>query len=294
MRVFVLGALHLDVVLRAPHLPRMDETVVGQSVTYVVGGKGGNQAMAAARHHAPTTMAGRVGDDDFADRIMDGLRMAGVETGQIKSGPGPSGMSVAIVQNDGRYGAAIVSAANLRIDPAMITIPADTGLILLQNEIPEAANLQIAREARSRGIPVILNAAPARPIAPELRTALSVLVVNRVEAEDITGVHITTSEGADAAARTLAQGHEVILTLGAEGVIHATSETVTHYPAHPVQARSTHGAGDAFLGAYAARYVIDGADGADALAYAQAAAALHVSRSDPADVTPDDVRAFIR
>ncbi|WP_299700072.1 PfkB family carbohydrate kinase [uncultured Tateyamaria sp.] len=274
MSVFVAGSLHLDVVLRAPDLPRLDETVTGSAVTYVFGGKGGNQAVAASRMGADVDFAGRIGGDRFGDMIHDALLAAGVNIDQVQVDGGASGMSAAIVNDDGDYGAVIVSAANLRIDPQAIALPDGTKLVLLQNEIPEAVNLAVARQAVQQGVPVWLNAAPARTLSPSLADAVDLLIVNQVEAEFYAGATSDT---------------RMIRTLGADGVsFHGTT-----YPAHAVNVISTHGAGDMFVGALAAQVAV-GTSMTDAIAFAQAAAALHVSKPvyQRNSITPDKVQTF--
>lgn len=262
-----MGALHLDVVLRAPHLPSRDETVTGSSVDYLFGGKGGNQAVAAARMGADVAFAGCVGSDQFGEILSDALAGAGVDTSQMQTDPGPSGMSAAIVDDQGDYGAVIVSGANLALDPERIELPQDVSLLLLQNEVPEAVNVAMARKAREVGIPVWWNAAPARTLRAEMLDLLDLIIVNRVESAYYGG---------------LPGGVPVLRTLGAEGVEFAGSS----YPGFDVEVISTHGAGDMFVGALAAR--LDGGHGVDdAISFAQAAAALHVS-------TPLSGRGLIR
>ena len=134
--MLVAGSLHLDVMIAAPHLPRLDETVTGQSVSYAFGGKGGNQAVACARMGADAHMAGAVGSDRFAATILD---REGVDRAQVARVEGASGMSVAITEPGGGYGAVIVSAANLAFDPARVAFPQGCAALLLQNEVPEAA-----------------------------------------------------------------------------------------------------------------------------------------------------------
>lgn len=295
MSVFVCGSLHLDVIVEAPGLPRLDETVVGTGVRYAFGGKGGNQAVAAARMGAGTAMAGRVGGDAFGATLVAGLAEAGVDAGGIQRDDGASGMSVAIVRNDGGYGAVIVSAANLRIDPDRITVPATARVVVLQNEVPEQVNLAVARKARDVGATVILNAAPARAVSPDLLAAIDILVVNRVEAADMLRM---PEIGADVpgAARALAGlgPRTVIVTLGGDGLVLLENGRLTAVPALKVAVVSTHGAGDAFLGALAAE-LDRGAALADACRFGAAAAALHVSL--PVEmrgaVTRSDVRAAV-
>lgn len=289
--VFVVGALHLDVVVDAPHLPAPDETVQGDRVAYRFGGKGGNQAVAAVRFGAPVAMAGRVGNDPFGERILQALDAAGVDRLQVRIVDGASGMSVAVVEQAGSYGAVIVSGVNRNIRPEQIEIPATAGALLLQNEIPEAVNLAVARKARE-GTRVILNAAPARDISDELLKHVDVLVVNRVEAEGLTG------ESDPVAALRALRGRgvpSVIVTLGEAGLIGAGPGGGFRMPAHNVPVVSTHGAGDAFIGALAAE-LVHGAALEPACDTARAAAALLVS-TDPDRrnaLTRRDVRDFVQ
>ena len=277
MSVFVCGSLHYDVVVNAPHLPRLDETVAGSTVSYIMGGKGGNQAVSAAQMGAMTAFAGRVGDDASGSALLQGLTEAGVETGQVQRGSGASGMSVAIVEPRGGYGAVIVSAANLDIDPSLIDIPVGASVVLLQNEVREAVNLVVALKGRSVGASVILNAAPARTMSADLLGAIDILVVNRVEAADLLSLQETALDPMDAARALTALGpRSVIITLGGDGlVLHDAGKTALQ-PGHKVEVMSTHGAGDAFLGALAAARS-RGDHLAAAARFGQAAAAMHVS-----------------
>lgn len=278
--ILVCGALHLDVVVTAPRLPRLDETLAGQGVSYPFGGKGGNQALAAARMGAQVAMAGRVGDDAFAATLLAALDAGGVDRTLVQQGPGPSGMSVAIVDASGGYGAVIVSAANLLLEADRIEVPPGSTHVLLQNEIPEAVNLSVAAKARAAGAKVILNAAPARAMPDELLALTDLLIVNRVEAGDL------VAGPPEAAAQALAARGPgaVIVTLGAEGLVLWDGD-LTLLPAHRVKVVSTHGAGDAFVGALAAEWA-RGRDLRRAAGFGQAAAALQVS-------TPPEARGAI-
>lgn len=270
MSILVVGSLHLDVVLRAPHLPALDETVTGTSVTYVFGGKGGNQARAAAAMGADVHFAGRAGSDRFGDMLRDTLWDSRVDTAQLQLDTGPSGMSAAILNADGDYGAVIVSAANLNIDADQIDIPTDSSLVVLQNEIPEAVNRAVARKAKMAGAQVWLNAAPARALPDALADAVDLLIVNRIEAAFY-----------DQDKRF----SRVLTTLGADGV----ALDGQSLPGYAVNVVSTHGAGDMFVGALAA-HVDRGRAITDAIPFAQAAAALHVSANDSARAHPDAAR----
>ena len=287
--VLVVGALHLDVVVDAPHLPALDETVVGSAVAYRFGGKGGNQAVAAARMGARVAMAGRVGRDRFGEMILAALDGAGVERTGLLEVPGASGMSVAIVDARGDYGAVIVSGVNRDIDGAAIAVPPETKVLLLQNEVPEAVNLRVAAKAGKAR--VVLNAAPARNMAAELMARVDFLVVNRGEAAAMAA----TEDPEAAAARLRTMGPEtVIVTLGADGLLALSGEETLRLPAPKVPVVSTHGAGDAFTGALAAALVREAAL-AEALIFAQGAAALSVATQpdDRGTLTEGRVRAFL-
>lgn len=268
--VLVAGSLHLDTIVAAPHLPAPDETVTGSSVTQAFGGKGGNQAVAAARMGARVIMAGAVGMDAAASVLRATLQAAGVDHAPVQAVPGASGMSVAILDPQGTYGAVIVSAANLVFDPAQVTFPAGLSVLVLQNEIPGGANLALARRAAGAGARVILNAAPARALSPELLALCDLLVVNRGEAAALLG----GTHSPRAAAQALAKlgPKEVIVTLGGDGV--AALSFVQ--PAFPTRVVSTHGAGDMYVGALAAEWA-RGAGLESASRFGQAAAALHVA-----------------
>ena len=279
-RVVVAGSLHLDVVTTAPRLPAKDETVVGETVQLVCGGKGGNQAVAASRHGARTTMLGRVGCDPFAESLVDNLRHAGVDTSFIqRDEEAMSGFSVAIVGADGEYGAVIVSAANRALRTDGFAFPQDAGILILQNEIPEAVNQAVATKARDCGATVVLNAAPMRSTASELMRLVDVLIVNRVEAEELFAMPVRDTRDAFAAADRSGtpDAKEVIITLGSEGLVHRDRQgTTRHHAVERVPVIAAHGAGDVFVGALCARMAARAAT-EDAIAYAQTAAARFVS-----------------
>lgn len=289
--ILVAGSLHLDVLVAAPHLPRMDETVTGMGVSYAFGGKGGNQVVACARMGAEAHMSGAVGNDDFAATILSALDREGVDRAQVARVEGASGMSVAITEPGGGYGAVIVSGANLAFDPARVALPHGCEVLILQNEIPQSANLFLARRAAAAGVRVVLNAAPARPIEPELLALTDLLIVNRGEAAALSEQDEDTLSPMGTA-RTLQgriRGHAVI-TLGGQGC--ATVDDI--YAARAVSAISAHGAGDTFTGALATLWAQE-ATIIEAIAFAQSAAALHVSTpvADRARITAAKVRLFL-
>ncbi len=275
--VLCVGALHHDVIVDAHCLPQADQMLAGSAVTYAIGGKGANQAVAAARAGAEVHMAGAVGSDDAAMLLRSALDMAGVRRSGVQTHPGPSGMSVSISSPDGTCTGVIVSGANLLLRPDAVQIPKDCAALLLQGELAEAANLDLARRARAAGIRVILTAAPARPVADELLTLTDLLVVNRGVAADLLGRPRAGLDAVRAADDLGRHGpRSVIVTLGQEGLVVAEAGRLTLQPAHPVAVWCAKGAGDAFIGALAAEW-LRGAPLVPAAGYGQAAAGLHVS-----------------
>jgi ribokinase len=259
--VIVVGSLHYDIMVDAPDRPRKGETIAGRSWAPKFGGKGGNQAVAARRQGVPTAMVGAVGDDSFGMALLAGLDRGRVDRTNVAvvSGIG-SGMSVAIFDDDGDYGAVIVSGANLAIVPsnASAELLSRAKVLVLQNEIPEAVNEAVARRARDLGVTTILNAAPARPFATSLPDLVDILIVNAIEAEMLGGGAVSSLETAAGAAQRLAATFKsVVVTAGGDGV--ASFDQPGHafkLPGMKVAVASTHGAGDTFVGTVAARMAV--------------------------------------
>jgi ribokinase len=282
--VIVCGSLHLDIIVQAPTLPRVDETTVGQSWKQVCGGKGGNQAVQAARHGAKTAMIGCIGKDDFGDTLLKDLLANSVDARHVKVDTAVgSGMSVAILQEDGSYGAVIVSGSNLHINPSQIEqnwkALGGAKILVLQNEIPHAVNLAAATWAHKSGAQVILNAAPARTFESDLYAFVDILVVNRIEAEMISGLTVNDEASAISCLESLSSiTRTTIITLGGDGlVVKENLGAPVFIPAVPVVVKSTHGAGDCFVGVFAASLAAGHSVG-DACRVANARAAQHVSR----------------
>lgn len=282
--VTVFGSLHYDIMVDAPDRPRKGETVTGHAWHPKCGGKGGNQAVSAARAGARSAMIGAVGDDDFGHALLANLDCAKVDRRFVRVAAGAgSGMSVAIFDAGGDYGAVIVSGSNLTLGEKDIAgasgMIAQTAVLLLQNEVPEAANIAAARAVKAQGGRVVLNAAPARKLSEELIGLVDILVVNAIEAEFLAGMAVVeTLDGAAQAARRLVDlCPVVIVTAGGEGVAccDRTGEAFA-LPAIPVKLVSTHGAGDEFVGALAAA-LARGEGMRAAVTAANAASALLVS-----------------
>lgn len=284
--VLVVGSLHYDIMLNAPRLPRRDETVAGSRWWPKFGGKGGNQAVAVARAGVPCRMLGAVGDDGFAPLLRHGLRAAGVDDRFLQTiAATGSGMSVAIATPDGDYGAVIVSGANLSIDPTALAddrLWHGVAVLLLQNEVTPALDLAAAQAARARGLPVVLNAAPMRDLAPAFAALIDVLVVNAVEAEMLGGGAVTDLASAARAADLLATRFAaVVVTAGAAGLATCTTGSPGFtLAAERVTVHSSHGAGDVFTGTLAAA-LAKGMPLGTACQRGSTAAAAHVAAPTP-------------
>jgi ribokinase len=286
--VVVLGSLHYDIMVDAPDRPRKGETVAGRSWSPKFGGKGGNQAAAARSQGLPTAMVGAVGSDDFGAALLAGLDRAGVDRSAVASLAGlGSGMSVAIFDDEGDYGAVIVSGSNLAIKASQASdeLLRSARVLILQNEIPEKVNEDAARRARQFGVKTILNAAPARPFETALPGFVDILVVNAIEAEMLGAAPIHCLTDAERAAENLTSRFaSVVVTAGGDGVaFHDDAGNKVSLPSVPVEVQSTHGAGDMFVGTLAAR-IAKGDGIRDALNAANTAAAKLVA-------TPERERA---
>ena len=255
---------------------------MGTACRYKFGGKGGNQALAAAHAGADVLFVGAVGTDEPGRFLLAALQTAGVDTAAVQEIDGvASGMSVAISDAEGDYGAVVVSGANQHIATEALrsdSVWQNAAMLILQNEVSAEANLVAATAAKKRGIPVCINAAPARPLEPELEACIDLLVVNAVEARDMCGVTVSDLATAMLAAETLAQRfRQVVVTAGEHGVAFCEhGQSALSQPAKKIRLISTHGAGDCFTGVLC-RARVNHSNLADAVSLANEAAAKHVS-----------------
>lgn len=286
--VAVVGSLHYDILVTGADRPRRGETLFGEAWAWKCGGKGGNQAIEAARHGAETAFVGAVGEDDFGEALLRRLDEAQVNATEVlRLANIGSGMSVALFDPGGDYGAVIVPGANWGISPATLEssrVVENCRVLLLQNEIRPETNLAAATIARKGGATIVLNAAPARTVADELMGLVDLLVVNEIEAEVLAGCPpVSGMEAAEAAAATLLdRAPQVMVTLGGDGLVLARREKPPMRVAgHAVAVESTHGAGDAVIGALAAQ-LAEGALLTGAAHYANAAAAILVATPERA------------
>lgn len=284
--VVVVGSLNLDLVVRPSLAPGAGETVFAPRLERFPGGKGANQAVAAALLGAPVAMIGRVGEDSFGDDVLSSLRDHGVSLAGIsRSGAAGTGTAVITVDGTGQNRIVVVAGANAEVTPAYVEEHADlirsAAVLLLQLEVPVESCLRAAAIAAEAGVPVILDPAPApaSPLPERLCAATWLVSPNETEASAMTSVTVRGRSGAPEAARTLlSQGFSrVLIKLGGEGAYLAGPEGERWLESIPVQVVDTTAAGDAFAGGLAAALALGHAF-PEALRWASAAGALAVTR----------------
>lgn len=277
--IVVFGSINLDVVLAVPTLPAPGETVLGPGYAIQPGGKGANQALAAARDGARVALAGAVGRDAFAPLALALLREAGADLTRVAETDLPTGLASVAVDREGRNQIVVASGANTlaraaQVEDALLG-PGTT--LLLQREVDPAESAKLALRARRLGCRVVLNTAPAGPFDPEALAALDVLVANEGEAAAL---------GAETAAALSARyGCAAIITRGEHGAEIASDNGTVTLPAHRIIVADTTAAGDTFCGVLAAA-LGRGLDLRAAAARANAAAALACTRAGSQTAIP--------
>ncbi|MBT2366611.1 ribokinase [Streptomyces sp. ISL-10] len=275
--IVVLGSTNMDLVAYVAHAPERGETVTGREFRTVPGGKGANQAVAAARAGGDVTMIGAVGSDDFGAVLRHTLDASGVDTDLLRTAEGPSGTAHIVVDDEGGNSIVVIPGANgtvTGLSPGDEALIATADLLLLQLELPLSAVLNGAEAAHRHAVRTVLTPSPAQPLPPELLAVTGLLVPNEHEAATLTGV----ADPHGAAEALLRQVPEVVITLGAAGCLYAARDTepVT-VPAPQVAAVDTTAAGDTFVGTLAVA-LGEGKPVPEALAWASTAAALSVQR----------------
>jgi ribokinase len=243
--IVVVGSVNVDLIVRVPRLPLPGETVIGGRYEEAPGGKGANAAAAAARLGARTSFVGLVGEDELGARARRDLEASGVDVSHLGTVGEPTGVAAIVVDQAGGNLIAVASGANAKlggdhVQPALDRIEADRAVVLTNLEISDAAVAATAAAAARRAWQLVLNPAPARPLAPEVVAACEVIVPNETEAADLGGVDALFEAGARA----------VVVTRGAEGCdLHRPGQPLHQQPAFEVDVADTTGAGDAFSAA---------------------------------------------
>jgi ribokinase len=296
--ILVIGSLNADLVVRAPRFPAPGETISGEDLAIIPGGKGANQAVAAARQGARVSMLGRVGNDSFGPTLIDNLQQNHVDTTYVLTDKSATGTAIIVVDASGQNSIVLSPGANGKVSPADVdAFPfQDADMLLLQFEIPLETVIHAARLARQNGLRVILNPAPARPIPDSLLADVDILVPNESELQLLSGQPVTDTDSAVTAAQALLEKgvKTVIVTLGANGALLVTDEKVTHIPTFKVEVVDTTAAGDAFIGGLAAA-TLKGKSLEEAVRYGNASGALAATKfgAQPSLPTQNEVEQLM-
>ncbi len=300
-KIVVVGSSNTDMIVKLPHLPKPGETVSGGAFSTAAGGKGANQAVAAARAGADVSLVARVGEDSFGEQATAGFVDDGIDVRHVTRHPAaPSGVALIFVDDAGENCIAVAPGANAGLTPQDVDAAAEliteADVVVMQLETPIESVERAAALAREHGVRVILNPAPARELSDEILGNVSILTPNESEAELLTGIRVEDDAGAEQAARALvARGVDtVILTLGSRGAFVFEAGSGELVPSFKVQAVDTTAAGDVFNGSLAVS-LAEGMPLTRAVRFANAAAALSVTRlgAQPSAPTRSEIEAFL-
>jgi ribokinase len=301
--IIVVGSINLDLVARAHHIPRPGETIIGSDFLTFYGGKGANQAVAAAKLGHPTFMVGNVGDDSFGPELRQALGDVGVKSDAVGTVPGSSGVALITIGASGENNIVVVPGANALLTPEQIEEAApllrQAGFILAQLEIPLETVEYLGEFAAKNGIPLMLDPAPARDLPVGLLKNVNWLTPNESETEILVKAKVRgddQSSTSAAAEQLLASGPQhVLLKLGAHGCLIAErGQPKQSIPAFPINAVDSTAAGDAFNAAFAVG-LLRGESPSESARFACAVAAISVSRhgAQPSMPTLEEVEAFL-
>jgi ribokinase len=283
--IVVVGSCNVDLITYTDRFPVVGETIEGRDFKQGFGGKGANQAVAAAKLGARVGMVARLGDDGFGRQTLENFGQQHMDSSFVKLIPGvPSGVAPIFVDAQGRNFIVIVSGANNHLMPADLeecqTMIAGAKALVCQLEVKQETVLRAFEMARAAGVMTVLNPAPAASLLPGLLELADLILPNETELELLTGKPVGTLPEVKAAAQVLLErgAKAVIVTLGDRGALHVTSAAAVHHQPRPVKAFDSTGAGDAFIGALVSR-LVRGLAVADAIEFANAAAAISVTRA---------------
>lgn len=254
-KVVCLGSLNMDLVIQVQRAPSEGETVQGESIRYVPGGKGANQAVSCARQGARVSMMGRVGTDHHGKVLCDALKQDGILVKGVLVDPDEStGVAMVMVEESGLNRIVVIAGANgkLSLDESQLVQElSDAQFLVMQFEVPMAQVLQAAKVARRLGCKVVLNPSPAKIVPEELWSLVDIMIVNETEARFLTGLSPDTDPqvAAEVGRQLIAKGVvQIVVTLGALGAVATDCGGSTYHPAPQVQVVDTTAAGDTFLG----------------------------------------------
>jgi ribokinase len=296
-RIVVLGSLHTDLIIKVDSIPSLGETVLGKSFLRSPGGKGANQAVAAAKLGANVVMIGRIGSDFFGHELIKNIRRFGVNTEYLVEDESTyTGVALIMVDNEGNNIIAVASGADMNCCKDDVYLARrmieETDVLLIQLEIPLSVVQYAIDLAYNYGVRIILNPAPAQKLPNSLLKKIDILIPNESEAEVLSGMRISNlSSAKNAAFKILDSGvSDVIVTMGREGALMVNSEKCeksVHVKGVDVKAIDTTGAGDAFCGAIAVA-VSSGMDLVDAVRYANIVGALTTRKIGAQEAMPTE------
>jgi ribokinase len=282
--VTVVGSLNMDLIVRSPRIPQPGETIIGSGFHTAPGGKGANQAVAAARLGAQVTMVGCVGEDAFASTLLGNLNADGVDHTYVIHDPdSATGVALIVVDDAGQNSIVVASGANMKITPddvidsKAVIVSAD--VLLLQLEVPDDVVFAAARVARESDVTVVLNPAPARTLPPDLLKLVDVLIPNETETGLLTDMPVDNQADIETAASALLDlgVNAVIMTLGSRGALLVQQGTTQVYPTFKVDPVDTTAAGDAFVGGFSVA-LANGGSIEEAIRWGNAAGALATTK----------------
>lgn len=283
-KIVVVGSSNTDMIIKTPSLPRAGETVLGGEFSMAAGGKGANQAVAAARAGGNVTLIACLGEDIFGEQALEGFVGDGINVEHIfRDSDTPSGIALIFVDEGGENSIAVASGANARLMPRHIEQAeeaiASADILVMQLETPIETVNAAALLAASHDVKVILNPAPARPLEGAILRHVSILTPNETESEMLTGIRVRDGEGAEKAAGALLKMgvDAALITMGAGGAYLATPDCGEMVTGYGVRSVDTTGAGDVFNGTLAAA-MAEGRTLLEAARFANAAAALSVTK----------------
>jgi ribokinase len=300
--IVVVGSLNMDLVVRTPRLPRPGETIIGREFITAPGGKGANQAVAAAKLSAAVSMVGRVGADEFGRALRNDLRAAGADTSCVfVEQTAATGIAMIGVEDGGQNSIIVAPGANARVTPADVDAARaaieSAQALIVQLEVPLDVVLRAMQIARAARVLTVLNPAPAQALPFEILSLADLLILNETEAALLTGVEVKDGASAEEAARQLHErgARVVVITLGERGAIALDEHAVKRVPAFPVKAIDTTAAGDAFVAALAVARA-GGRDLDAALLEASAAGALAAMKlgAQPSMPTRAELDGFLK